>query len=157
MESNDTMTEAFSTINEVPEKILKKIKGGWIAAIITGSVTIIFMMIAIITGAMGNLFSLWTLIDVVLVFALAFGIFKKSRTASTIMFVYFVWCKIWLVSQMETPPSPIMSLVFLYFYLQAMIGTYQYHKIKKTPNQELQPTVKTPVESGNVQGTAAEL
>jgi len=31
------------------------------------------------------------------------------------------------------------------------------HLNKKTPNQKLQPTVKTPVESGNEQGTAAEL
>ena len=104
---------------DIPEEILKKIKHGWIAAIVSGVMTFLVVLLTINTGA---------LIDVVLIFILAFGIYKKSRFAATFMLLYFLLSKIWII--VETgKPSGFWSLIFLYFYFQAMVATYRYHKL----------------------------
>lgn len=118
---------------EIPAEISKKIKGGWIAAIISGVMTLAIMLIALNTGTLNNLFDIWTSLDVVLIFALAFGIYKKSRFAATFMFLYFLFSKIWIVSETGNTSGLVMGAVFLYFYFQAMVGTYQYHKLTKEP------------------------
>lgn len=120
---------------EVPKDILKKIKAGWIVALISGVMTIALIGVAMGTGALGDMFDWWSSIDVILIFALAFGIYMKSRTAATIMFVYFLLSKIWFIVETGKPGGIVLSLVFLYFYLQAMIGTYQYHKFVKEAAQ----------------------
>ena len=93
--------------------------------------TLGIMLLAINPEALNNLFDIWTLIDVILVFALAFGIYKKSRFAATTMFIYFLASKIWLIVETGKPTGLVMAIIFLYFYFQAMVGTYQYYKILK--------------------------
>lgn len=124
---------------EIPGQILKKIKAGWVAAIISGVMTFAIMLLAINTGALAGLFDIWALIDVALIFLLAFGIYKKSRTAATFMFAYFLLSKIWIIAETGKPSGLIVSLVFLYFYFHAMVGTYQYQKLMKSPNHSRQP------------------
>ena len=113
----------------IPAEILKKIKNGWIAALISGCVTLIFTAFAIfgqdITGFMDSS----VLVDVGLIFLLAYGIYKKSRTAATLMLVYFIASKFIQWNYTGNLGGIVMSIVFVYFYYQAMIGTYQYHKI----------------------------
>src|SRR5690606_41294279 len=47
---------------EIPDEILKKIKNGWVAAIISGVMTFGIMLLAINTGALAGLFDIWSLI-----------------------------------------------------------------------------------------------
>jgi hypothetical protein len=116
---------------DVPKKILQKIKNGWIAAIISGVMTLGVMLLVINTGEINNLVDIWTSVDVILIFSLAFGIYKKSRFAATAMFLYFLLSKIWMIVETGRPSGLLMGIIFLYFYFQAMVGTYQYHKIMK--------------------------
>ena len=93
--------------------------------------TLVIMLISLNTGALSNLFDIWSTIDVVLIFALAFGIYKKSRVAATTMFLYFLASKILIIVETGKPSGLLLAIIFLYFYFQAMVGTYQYHKILK--------------------------
>ena len=113
---------------EAPAEILKKIKGGWIAAIISAVITVVFTLVQM----QQNSLAVYNFIDVALIAGLAFGIFKKSRTCSTIMVVYFVAAKIYIMAQTGSPRGIIIALLFIYLYINAMIGTYQYHSWKKT-------------------------
>ena len=114
------------------EEIDKKIKNGWIAAIISGIMTLGLILLAATTGGtLENLFNVWTTIDVILVFALAFGIYKKSRFASTTMLIYFLISKILIFIETGKPTGAVMAIIFFYFYFQAMVATYQYHKLVK--------------------------
>ena len=121
---------------DIPDEIAKKIKNGWIAATISGLFTFGITILAVNFGTMSSLFDIWTSIDVVLIFLLAFGIYKKSRVAASIMFVYFLLSKIWLITETGKFNGIILSVVFLYFYFQAMIGTFQYHKLINTKTSE---------------------
>ena len=119
---------------EIPVAVLKKIRNGWIAALVSGVFTLGFTILAMLSadiGDLGGFFNAWTILDVVLTFGLAYGIYKRSRTASTIMFVYYVGSKIILYLEIGAVGNIIIAVVFTYLFFQAMVGTYQYHKCLK--------------------------
>jgi hypothetical protein len=114
----------------VPDEILKKIKNGWVAALISAVMTLGVTLIAMSgTAVLG--FSAWELIDVALILGLAFGIYKKSRTSAVIMLVYFVASKILIMVESGKPTGLLMGMVFVYFYWQGVVGTFAYHTLKK--------------------------
>lgn len=112
---------------EVPAEILKKIKGAWVAGLISAAMTLLVTVLTI-SGSKVAGFNAWNFIDVVLILALAFGIFKKSRTCAVIMFAYFVISKILIVMNTGRFDGAVMAIAFLYFYAQGMAGTFAYHK-----------------------------
>ncbi|MBN8756444.1 MULTISPECIES: hypothetical protein [Variovorax] len=58
-----------------------------------------------------------------------FGIYKKSRVCAVLMLGYFAFAKFVLISEGHVGASSLfMSLVFFYFYVQGVIGTFAYHK-----------------------------
>jgi serine/threonine-protein kinase len=76
-------------------------------------------------------FNAWNLIDAALIFSLAFGIYKKSRRCAVLMLVYFVGSKIIVIADTGRFSGAFLSIVFIYFYLQGVIGTFTYHKLLK--------------------------
>lgn len=119
-------------VSEVPGEVLKKIKNGWVAGIISGCVTLAVTLLAISGTSILN-FSAWELIDVALIFGLTFGIYKKSRTCAVLMLSYFIISKIIIMAETGSPSGIALALVFLYYYFQGMIGTFQYHKLMRRP------------------------
>lgn len=114
---------------DIPEDIRAPIRQGWITACISGTLTLIASLAAMASSAGGDaLFGAWTLIDVGLIAVLAFGIYKRSRTAATIMFIYFALSKIMIAFSGGNPFSLVFGLVFLFFYFRAMTATYRYHR-----------------------------
>ena len=65
--------------NEVSEETIKKIKTGFFAALVSGTLTLIFTLMAMQGNDVTGMLDAWALIDVVLIFALAVGIYFKSR------------------------------------------------------------------------------
>jgi hypothetical protein len=114
---------------EIPDDIRKKIKGASIAAAISGSITLVVTLIAMSgTDILG--FSAWELVDVALIFGLAFGIYKKSRTCAVAMLLYFVVSKIILMVESGKPSGLLWAAIFIYYYWQGVSGTFAYHKLK---------------------------
>ena len=73
------------------------IKNGWIAALISLGITLIFGAVGFFAESDDEVLNYfldpWLMVDVVLMAIMAFFIYKKSRTAATLMFVYFVLSK----------------------------------------------------------------
>ena len=115
---------------EAPDEVLKHIKYGWIAGIFSASVTLIVSLIAI-SGHSIIGFSAWQLLDVALIIALTYGIYKKSRACSSAMLIYFVASKILIIAQTGSFSGALFSLIFMTLYAQACHGTYRYHKLKR--------------------------
>lgn len=112
---------------EVPELILKRIRNAWITGIVSGTMTLLFTLIAMYgTNLLG--FSVWNLSDVVLIFGLTFGIYKKSRTCAVVMLAYFLLSKIIIISQTGSFNGSLLAIVFIYYYVYGVIGTFAYHK-----------------------------
>ncbi len=115
---------------EVPDDIAKDIRNGWIAACISGVLTLIVTVIAM-SGTEIQSFNAWSLLDVVFIFGLAFGIYKKSRAAATVMLIYFIISKIILFIDAGKPTGILMAIIFGYYYAKAMAATYKWHSIRK--------------------------
>ena len=116
-------------IIEVPLETRKKIKSAWVAACISGTLTLVVTLIAMSgTELLG--FDAWSFIDVALIFGLAFGIYKKSRTCAVVMLAYFVLSKIVLMIEAGKPSGLLMAFVFGYYFWQGVQGTFAYHKHK---------------------------
>lgn len=115
---------------EIPPEVLKKIKGAWIAGVISGCMTLLITLMAMGgTNVLG--FNAWNFIDVVLIFGLAFGIYKKSRACAVSMLVYFVISKILIAIEGGKMSGLVLSIIFIYYYAQGVAGTYAYQKLVK--------------------------
>jgi hypothetical protein len=110
----------------VPDAILKKIRNAWVAGLISAGITLVFTLLAV-SGTRLIGFGAWQLLDVALILALAFGIYRKSRVCAIVMFVYFVASKIMLISQTGNASGIVMALIFLYYYALGIQGTFAYH------------------------------
>ena len=129
---------AYRTRNNrvtVPESITKKIKAGGAAGIICGLVTLGVALFANKGAESNGQINQMLLIDVGLIFAMTFGIYKKSRFAATVMFIYFLGSKISMAMENPKTSGMIVGVIFLIMFLQAMVGTYQYHKALNSARQ----------------------
>jgi hypothetical protein len=113
----------------------KAIRNGWIAALISAGVTAIFAMIGMFTtptdAQLAYVFDPWFLVDVVLILIMAFFVFRKSRIAATVLFIYFVTGKVIMWAQLGEPKGFPLAIVFFIYYLTAMRATYMWHKTYK--------------------------
>ncbi len=67
----------------------------------------------------------------VIVIACITGLFYKSRTAATVLFVFFLVPQVLRAAQGVFPSTMMMifSLILLYFFLAAVLGTIKYHQL----------------------------
>jgi serine/threonine-protein kinase len=118
---------------EVPEEIAKKIKSAWIAGLVSVALTLIFVVISLAgTSVMG--IDAWALLDAAVVAGLAFGVFRKSRTCAILLLAFFLLNKIVMWVDAGSAAGLPMTLVFLWFYFQGIVGTFQFHHWKRTAN-----------------------
>lgn len=110
----------------VPAAIAKKIKSAWIAGLISAAMTLLVVLV----GVAG--FNVWNLLDVALILALAFGIYKRSRTCAVMLLVYFAVSKIITVAETGKATGIVLGLVFIYYYGQGVVGTFAYHRHVKS-------------------------
>lgn len=115
---------------EVPEAIQKQIRHAWIAGTISGTVTLLITLLAL-SGTKAAGFNAWNFIDVVLIFGLAFGIYKKSRACAVSMLIYFVISKILIALESGSISGSVLAIIFIYYYAQGIAGTFAYHKLMK--------------------------
>ena len=124
---------------------IKATKNGAIAACISGAITIVVILIAISTDTEGKLAIFndpANFADVALILACAFGMYKKSRIASVLIFVYFIAAKVIIAIETQAYSGFGMALVFLYFYGKAIQGSFVYHKLMKEENPSYKATTK---------------
>ena len=111
---------------DVPEAIRKKIRYAWLAGLTSIAVTTILIIVSISgTNIMGLDAS--SFIDVGLMSVFTFGIYRNSRVCAILMLLLFLANKILFWYQTGSPNGLPLALVFICFYTQGVIGTFQYH------------------------------
>jgi serine/threonine-protein kinase len=76
-------------------------------------------------------FSAWELSDVAFIGGMAYGIYRRSRICAVLMLLYFIASKIIISVTLGRPSGLAMGLVFVYFFWQGVVGTFEYHKLEK--------------------------
>jgi hypothetical protein len=122
---------AVPSERDIPDEIARPIKHGWVAACVSGTITLLVTVIAMVSGGDGMGDGAWNLVDVGLIALLAFGIYKRSRTAATVMLAYFVLSKILIMMETGKPSGLVVGLLFALFYFRAMTATYRYHRFAR--------------------------
>src|SRR5262245_35407815 len=126
-------------LNALFQNAEKKIKGGWVCSLISAFLTLLFALLGnsgVQIDAYNN-YNLFNLLDVFILSVCTFGIYRKSRVASTSMLVYFLGNKIWMWwGHLPGGIGIILSLILIYFYFEAMRGTFIYHRLLHNNNQE---------------------
>ena len=132
-------------VPEIQNDISKKIRNAWVAAIVSGSLTLLITL-AMMSKTTVDILGFYALIfvylaeffggfykmiiDVVLFFGLGFGIYKKSRACATMLLVYFIISQILLRIETGQTSGLFVSILFIYFFWQGVSGTFAYHKLK---------------------------
>ena len=115
---------------EVPPEIAKKIKGAWIAGLVSAGITLVFVCLALMgTSLLGV--DAWALVDVALMAALSYGVFRKSRTCAILLLALFALNKILMLVEAGTVSGLPLTLVFFYFFIQGVVGTFQFHRWRR--------------------------
>ena len=119
---------------------MKHIKYAWVAGVISGSMTLLLILIAASGSTMVAELGVdwWSLIDVVAIFGLSLGIYKKSRVCALLMFIYFVGSKIILWATMGNVGGVPLAILFGYFFFQGIRATFAYHSLSEQTPQERQ-------------------
>ena len=122
------------------EEAIKATKTGAIVACISGSLTLAIAFFAIWNNSRGTI-GIWNdpsvFLDIVFIFILAFGIYKKSLTAAVVMFIYFSFSKIYLAIETGRAGA-FFGVVLLYFFGKAIQGAFVLQKIERTENPSYQ-------------------
>jgi len=108
-----------------------QIKLAWQAGIVSGTTTLIFVLLSLAGYDFTGFIDASALIDVCLIFGLSFGIYKKSRIAAVLMLVYFAFNQAWIIIEIKRFPG-IISWVFLILFLRGVQGTFTYPKLSKS-------------------------
>lgn len=115
----------------------KEIRNACIAGTISGVLTLLVTLIAIAgVHIPGSDFDVWNLVDVVLIFALTFGIYKKNRVCAVLMLVYFVGNTVLIWYESGSLSGLPTTLIFGYFFFQGILGTFAYHRTHETTHKE---------------------
>lgn len=119
---------ALEQAPEVPVEISQHIRNAWIAACISGTLTLVVTLVSMSgTQILGT--GAWNLVDVALIFGLAYGIKRNSRVCAVLMLAYFLMSKILVVVETGQFQGGLLALIFVYYYLRGAIATFKYHAL----------------------------
>ena len=108
------------------EKIDRAIKSASIAALVCGGVTLVVGLIAIGGTQLVPGFGGGILLDAVILFGLAFGVYKRSRICAALLVGYGTFNEVYMISS-GIDKSSALRLIFIYFYIRGMFATFAYH------------------------------
>ena len=118
-------------------KWMKSIRNAWIVGTICGVLTLLVTLISAAGVDIPGLdFDLWNLLDVLLIFGLIFGIYKKNRVCAILIFVYFVRSKVLIWKESASVSGLSVAVIFGYYFLQGILGTFAYHRTHESTHKE---------------------
>lgn len=117
---------------EIPPNVARKIRNGWIAGVLTTVLTGAYVSVALLGFITTPGVDVWGYGDAALIGALTFGVYKKSRTSAVLLFVVFASEKVAMWIDSGSVIGLPLALVFVWYYWQGIVGTFQYHKLRRT-------------------------
>jgi len=125
------------------DKAESKIKGAWMAGVASGTVTLVFTIVAMKRNVWD--FTISNMGDVLLIFTLTFGIYRRNRACAIFMLVYFLVAKvlIWmrLAAITDLPKGVwvgylLFTMLFCYFFFEGIRGTFAWHRLEREAKAE---------------------
>ena len=125
------------------------LRNGAIAACILAAATTIFIIAGIAFEIVrdrvrdrGIYFGAWNFLDVFIILACALGMYRKSRVATVMVFVYFLISRLDALNQHFSYFSFVIMVVVLFFYGKAIQGSFAFHRLQRADNPNYKATSK---------------
>ncbi|WP_420644233.1 hypothetical protein [Candidatus Leptofilum sp.] len=107
----------------------------WKMSLVSILVTVMLTFVYASGGSLAQV-DWWNWVDIVLMLALTYGVYKKHRASTVLLFVYYVVSKIyfWIVYGVFLG-IPIAA-VFAYFFFRGVQGAIAYHRLNNGPEED---------------------
>jgi len=116
------------------EKANKLIKDAYIAGGLVAVATLIGSVLSLFGIKVFNI-DIYGFIDVIILSSLSFGLYRKSRVCAIFLLIFYLFSRVVqipFVVKNNLYASYIVAIVFIYYFVQGIIGTVYYHKLSKT-------------------------
>jgi len=127
-----TIEEDIEKVSDNLAKANRNIKGGMVAGVFSGTVTLVFTLVEVIVegfGVLGLDSTRWSIVDVMLHYGLAYGIHKKSRLCAIVLFTYFIVSRTWMYVESGNYRVFIIAFAFVIFLFKGIVGTFVYPRL----------------------------
>ncbi|MDZ4344861.1 MAG: hypothetical protein U1E51_20765 [Candidatus Binatia bacterium] len=113
------------------KKARRAIRNAWIAATVSGIFTVIVALIAVTSdrNPFDDWVTGWELLSAGATFGLAYGIYRKSRACAVVVLLWYVAQQLLYAIETGRKTGFGLALVFIYFYVQGVRGTFAYQKL----------------------------
>ena len=108
----------------------KKIKNAWVAGLISVGVTFAFVLISFAGESVVGV-DAWAFIDTAIMLGLSYGVYRKSRACAVLLFAFFITTKLIMWGIAGNVSGLPVALVFMWFFAQGIMGTFQHHKLQR--------------------------
>ena len=115
----------------------KAINGGFWAAVIVACITALVALLSLAGVQLLGL-DVWALFDAALFAAIAVGIKRKSRFAAVAGLSLYIFERIYMM-QRSGARGIVMGVLFTLFFINAVRGSFAYHRLKEGQAQPLAP------------------
>jgi hypothetical protein len=119
------------------QKIEKKIKISWIAGLLIGVVILILAVLSVlnIIFFLNVGYTASSFIDVIVVFSLTYGIYRKSRVCAILMLVYVLLNQLYASIQTGQWSMGFLTILLIWIFSDGIRALFEYHKIY--PNKKV--------------------
>jgi high-affinity Fe2+/Pb2+ permease len=118
----------FIELNMTPAQIKRSIQLGWGAAAISAVTTILFTFFFTRVGLLDRPLVVWAISSALVTALLGYGVYRRSRRAAITLLVMFLISRIWFYVQTGSLGSPLLSIIFLYCFVEGVRGTRADHR-----------------------------
>ena|SRR2546426_386071 len=113
-------------LNMTPAQIKRSIQLGWGGAALSAIATLVFTFI--MSSAANTPLIVWAVASAAVTGALGYGVYRRSRRAAVTLLVLFLSSRIWFYLQTRSLGSPLLSIIFLYCFVEGVRGTFAHHR-----------------------------
>lgn len=128
------------------ELAIKNMRAGVIAGLVIFGIMLGTFLITQFSdtnqAAMNGLDDPWFIVDLVLVFLLVWGITRYSRVSAIGLFLYYLIDKVMHFLDSGSLVILAIASIVLFFFARAIKGTFDYHKLMKSADENYKPTKK---------------
>ncbi len=110
------------------EEAKTAIRIAWKMSLISVGVTVSLTFIYA-TGGTLAMVDWWNWVDIVLMLALTYGLYKKHRASAVTLFVYYVVGKIYVWIFFGVFIGIPIAAIFAYFFFRGIQGVFAYHRL----------------------------
>ncbi len=113
-------------LNMTPAQIKRSIQLGWGGAALSAIATLLFTFV--MSSVANTPLIVWAVASAAVTGALGYGVYRRSRRAAVTLLVLFLISRVWFYMQTGSLGSPLLSIIFLYCFVEGVRGTFAHHR-----------------------------